>query len=166
MEYLIFQGHYQTQTGSQLQALTIGSLWAPVVTIYLLDLHVFFYTLISAVWGFLLGARDREIQSLEALHRLSEEFPSAFIKHLHVSNVYADRSSELSEKKINSACFSPFWNEIIQNLRDEDYITSFYEATQANANLLQVLFLLNMTLQQMTPKSPAHRDHHCPMIYL
>ncbi|CBI16464.3 unnamed protein product, partial [Vitis vinifera] len=39
-------------------ALAVASLWAPVVAIYLLDIYVF-YTIVSAVVGFLLGARDR-----------------------------------------------------------------------------------------------------------
>uniref|UniRef100_A0A0A0LXC9 Uncharacterized protein n=1 Tax=Cucumis sativus TaxID=3659 RepID=A0A0A0LXC9_CUCSA len=66
-------------------ALTILSLWAPVVAIYILDVHVF-YTVISAIWSFLIGARDRlgEIRSLEALHKLFEQFPEAFMNKLHV----------------------------------------------------------------------------------
>ncbi|KAF2612757.1 hypothetical protein F2Q70_00009707 [Brassica cretica] len=66
-------------------ALTVASLWAPVVAIYLLDIHIF-YTIASAFFGFLLGARDRlgEIRSLEAIHKQFEEFPGAFMKALHV----------------------------------------------------------------------------------
>uniref|UniRef100_A0A6N2M764 1,3-beta-glucan synthase component FKS1-like domain-containing protein n=1 Tax=Salix viminalis TaxID=40686 RepID=A0A6N2M764_SALVM len=66
-------------------ALTVATLWAPVVAIYLLDIHVF-YTIISAIWGFLLGARDRlgEIRSLEAVHKLFEDFPGAFMNNLHI----------------------------------------------------------------------------------
>lgn len=99
-----------------------------MLQIYLLDIHVF-YTVISAIWGFLLGARDRlgevsnyiwfcfyqsslrwilfvigfrffvfaiwlfnvtcsfyfQIRSLEALHKLFEQFPGAFIDTLHIS---------------------------------------------------------------------------------
>ncbi|CAB4281726.1 unnamed protein product [Prunus armeniaca] len=110
-------------------ALTVASLWAPVICIYLLDLHVF-YTLISGVWGFLLGARDRlgEIRSLEALRQLFEQFPRAFMGTLHVPlpNRTSDQaSSEVTEKnKVDAGRFSPFWNEIIRNLREEDYITN------------------------------------------
>ncbi|XP_008225069.1 PREDICTED: callose synthase 9 isoform X1 [Prunus mume] len=110
-------------------ALTVASLWAPVICIYLLDLHVF-YTLISGVWGFLLGARDRlgEIRSLEALHQLFEQFPRAFMGTLHVPlpNRTSDQaSSEVTEKnKVDAGRFSPFWNEIVRNLREEDYITN------------------------------------------
>ncbi|KAK2977667.1 hypothetical protein RJ640_015664 [Escallonia rubra] len=66
-------------------ALTVASLWAPVVCIYLLDIYLF-YTVISAAWGFLLGARDRlgEIRSLDAVHKLFERFPEAFMDKLHV----------------------------------------------------------------------------------
>lgn len=110
-------------------ALAVASLWAPVVAIYLLDIYIF-YTLISAVYGFLLGARDRlgEIRSLEALHGLFEQFPAAFMDALHVPLPSRSRRSSYSEKnvennKVDAARFAPFWNEIIKNLREEDYIT-------------------------------------------
>lgn len=111
-------------------ALTVVSVWAPVFFIYLLDIYVF-YTLVSAVWGFLLGARARlgEIRSLEALQKLFEQFPGAFMDNLHVA--LPNRSAQLSsvqvveKNKVDAARFSPFWNEIIRNLREEDYITNF-----------------------------------------
>ncbi|KAG8637297.1 hypothetical protein MANES_15G103700v8 [Manihot esculenta] len=106
-------------------ALTIASLWAPVICIYLLDIHIF-YTIISAIYGFLLGARDRlgEIRSLDAVHQLFEEFPGAFMSTLHVPPGNRTSGSSSNEKrKIDAARFSPFWNEIIKNLREEDYIT-------------------------------------------
>ncbi|KAK1589242.1 hypothetical protein Q3G72_031874 [Acer saccharum] len=110
-------------------ALAVASLWAPVIAIYLLDIHVF-YTIVSSICGFLLGARDRlgEIRSLEAVHRLFEEFPTAFMNTLHVP--LPDRATVpvsgqvVEKKKVDAARFSPFWNEIIKNLRDEDYINS------------------------------------------
>ncbi|XP_027367139.1 callose synthase 9 isoform X2 [Abrus precatorius] len=111
-------------------ALTVVSVWAPVVAIYLLDIYVF-YTLLSAVWGFLLGARDRlgEIRSLEALHKLFEQFPGAFMDTLHVPlpNRSSGQSSVqvIEKNKVDAARFAPFWNEIIRNLREEDYITNF-----------------------------------------
>ncbi|TXG73152.1 hypothetical protein EZV62_001731 [Acer yangbiense] len=112
-------------------ALAVASLWAPVIAIYLLDIHVF-YTIVSSICGFLLGARDRlgEIRSLEAVHRLFEEFPTAFMNTLHVP--LPDRAAipvsgqVVEKKKVDAARFSPFWNEIIKNLRDEDYINSLY----------------------------------------
>ncbi|XP_020203976.1 callose synthase 9 [Cajanus cajan] len=111
-------------------ALTVVSVWAPVVAIYLLDIYVF-YTVVSAVCGFLLGARDRlgEIRSLEALHKLFEQFPGAFMDTLHVP--LPNRSSHqfsvqvVEKNKVDAARFAPFWNEIIRNLREEDYITNF-----------------------------------------
>ncbi|XP_010535892.1 PREDICTED: callose synthase 9 isoform X2 [Tarenaya hassleriana] len=111
-------------------ALTVASLWAPVVAIYLLDIHIF-YTLVSAFLGFLLGARDRlgEIRSLDAIHKLFEEFPGAFIKTLHVplKNRNSDPSSRqvVEENKVDAAHFAPFWNQIIKSLREEDYIADF-----------------------------------------
>lgn len=110
-------------------ALTVLSLWAPVFAMYLLDVYVF-YVLASAVWGFLLGARDRlgEIRSLEALHKLFEQFPGAFMDTLHVPlpNRSSRRASGegVESNKVDAARFSPFWNEIIRNLREEDYITN------------------------------------------
>ncbi|KAH0727973.1 hypothetical protein KY284_003838 [Solanum tuberosum] len=110
-------------------ALTVASLWAPVFIIYLFDTHLF-YTVISAVWGFLLGARDRlgEIRSLDAMHKRFERFPEAFMNSLHVP--LRTRASLLSSglvlerNKADAARFAPFWNEIVKNLREEDYITN------------------------------------------
>ncbi|KAF3549209.1 hypothetical protein DY000_02003764 [Brassica cretica] len=109
-------------------ALTVASLWAPVVAIYLLDIHIF-YTIASAFFGFLLGARDRlgEIRSLEAIHKQFEEFPGAFMKALHVpvTNRTFDASHQKAVDKniVDAAHFAPFWNQIIKCLREEDYIT-------------------------------------------
>ncbi|XP_077221579.1 glucan synthase-like 10 [Tasmannia lanceolata] len=136
-------------------ALTIATLWAPVICIYLLDIQIF-YTVISAIVGFLLGARDRlgEIRSVEAVHKLFEKFPGAFMDTLHVRYPRRDalRSSELEfeKNKADAARFSPFWNEIIKNLREEDYITNlemellFMPKNTGNLPLVQwPLFLLS-----------------------
>ncbi|PKA45890.1 Callose synthase 9 [Apostasia shenzhenica] len=110
-------------------ALTILSLWAPVFCIYLLDIQLF-YTVFSAVYGFLLGARDRlgEIRSVEAVHKLFEEFPTAFMEKLHLGPQKRKEmisSRQLGElRKFDAARFAPFWNEIVKNLREEDYITN------------------------------------------
>ncbi|XVF04585.1 hypothetical protein REPUB_Repub05bG0096700 [Reevesia pubescens] len=108
-------------------ALTVASLWAPVIAMYLLDIYLF-YTVLSAVWGFLLGARDRlgEIRSLDAVQKLFEEFPAAFMKTLHPVRTSASSSSQVAEKnKFDASRFSPYWNEIVKNLREEDYLTNF-----------------------------------------
>ncbi|KAF8780207.1 hypothetical protein HU200_001875 [Digitaria exilis] len=110
-------------------AITILSLWAPVVSIYLLDIHVF-YTVMSAIYGFLLGARDRlgEIRSVEAVHRFFEKFPRAFMDKLHVAIpkrqqlLSSGQDAELD--KFDAPRFAPFWNEIVRNLREEDYISN------------------------------------------
>ncbi|KAK9124976.1 hypothetical protein Scep_013822 [Stephania cephalantha] len=106
-------------------ALSIVSLWAPVVCIYLLDIYVF-YTIISAVVGFLLGAKDRlgEIRSLETVQKLFEKFPGAFMGTLHRRNDHHYSNQGLEKNKVDAAQFSPFWNEIIRNLRQEDYINN------------------------------------------
>ncbi|KAI5600221.1 hypothetical protein BDE02_01G011500 [Populus trichocarpa] len=110
--------------------LTVVTLWAPVIAIYLLDIHVF-YTIISAIWGFLLGAKDRlgEIRSLEAVHKLFEDFPGAFMNNLHIplpnrSSHSSSSQDTLEKRKIDAVIFGPFWNEIIRNLREEDYVTN------------------------------------------
>uniref|UniRef100_A0A0E0K806 1,3-beta-glucan synthase n=1 Tax=Oryza punctata TaxID=4537 RepID=A0A0E0K806_ORYPU len=108
-------------------AVTILSLWAPVI--YLLDIHVF-YTVMSAICGFLLGARDRlgEIRSVEAVHRFFEKFPEAFMDKLHVAVPKRKQllsSSQHSElNKFDASKFAPFWNEIVRNMREEDYINN------------------------------------------
>ncbi|KAG5628526.1 hypothetical protein H5410_000243 [Solanum commersonii] len=96
-------------------ALTVASLWAPVFIIYLFDTHLF-YTVISA------------IRSLDAMHKRFERFPEAFMNSLHVP--LQTRASLLSSglvlerNKADAARFAPFWNEIVKNLREEDYITN------------------------------------------
>ncbi|XP_007014805.2 PREDICTED: callose synthase 9 [Theobroma cacao] len=107
-------------------ALTVATLWAPVIAMYLLDIYLF-YTVLSAVWGFLLGARDRlgEIRSLGAVQKLFEEFPAAFMKTLHPVRTSTSSANQVVEKnKFDAARFSPVWNEIIKNLREEDYLTN------------------------------------------
>ncbi|KAF1878778.1 hypothetical protein Lal_00047450 [Lupinus albus] len=82
-------------------ALTVASLWGPVFA----------------------------IRSLKALRRLFEQFPTAFMDTLHIP--LPSRSSQPSaiqavdKNKFDAAQFSPVWNEIIRNLREEDYITNF-----------------------------------------
>lgn len=134
-------------------ALTIASLWAPVFIMYLLDISVF-YTVFYSIWGFLLGAKDRlgEIRSLEAVHELFEQFPAAFMKKLCT---LAGRSSDhmpfeaIEKSKVDAARFAPFWNEIIKNLREEDYVNNLemelllMPKNSANLPLVQwPLFLL------------------------
>ncbi|KAJ0974544.1 hypothetical protein J5N97_016509, partial [Dioscorea zingiberensis] len=110
-------------------ALTILSLWAPVFSIYLLDIHVF-YTVLSAIYGFLLGGRDRlgEIRSVEAIHQRFEKFPEAFMTNMHPvlrkRQALCSNDQVLELNKFDAARFAPFWNEIIMCLREEDYITN------------------------------------------
>ncbi|KAH9316295.1 hypothetical protein KI387_024922, partial [Taxus chinensis] len=112
-------------------ALTIICLWAPIVAIYVLDLHVW-YTVLSAIVGGLIGAKDRlgEIRSVETVHKRFENFPEGFVKSLQATRsrrrgsdvVYGQASAETM--KSYAAKFSPFWNEIIKSLREEDFITN------------------------------------------
>ncbi|KAL3342752.1 hypothetical protein AABB24_026672 [Solanum stoloniferum] len=111
--------------------LTIVSLWAPVVAIYLMDIHIW-YTLLSAIVGGVMGARARlgEIRSIEMVHKRFESFPEAFVKNLvspQTKRMPIDRQlSETSQdnNKAYAALFSPFWNEIIKSLREEDYVSN------------------------------------------
>ncbi|KAL6997050.1 Callose synthase 10, variant 2 [Sarracenia purpurea var. burkii] len=111
--------------------LTVASLWAPVVSIYLMDIHIW-YTLLSAIVGGVMGARARlgEIRSLEMVHKRFESFPEAFSKNLVSSQTKRlpinTQSSQVSQdsNKTYAAIFSPFWNEIIKSLREEDFISN------------------------------------------
>ncbi|XP_066375465.1 callose synthase 10 [Miscanthus floridulus] len=108
-------------------ALTIVSLWAPVLAIYLMDIHIW-YTLLSALVGGVMGARDRlgEIRSIEMLHKRFESFPEAFAKNLSPPRISSRPIAQDSEitTKMYASIFSPFWNEIIKSLREEDYISN------------------------------------------
>uniref|UniRef100_A0A1J3EUH6 1,3-beta-glucan synthase n=1 Tax=Noccaea caerulescens TaxID=107243 RepID=A0A1J3EUH6_NOCCA len=112
-------------------ALTIVSLWAPVVAIYLMDIHIW-YTLLSAIVGGVMGAKARlgEIRSIEMVHKRFESFPEAFAQNLVspvVKRVPFDQHASQDGQDMNkayAAMFSPFWNEIIKSLREEDYISN------------------------------------------
>ncbi|KAH6781938.1 glucan synthase-like 8 [Perilla frutescens var. hirtella] len=99
--------------------------------IYLMDIHIW-YTLLSAIYGAVMGARARlgEIRSIEMVHKRFESFPGAFVKNLvspHIKRLPFDGESSQSShdnNKTYAAIFSPFWNEIIKSLREEDYISN------------------------------------------
>ncbi|KAL5750690.1 hypothetical protein ACOSP7_025293 [Xanthoceras sorbifolium] len=111
--------------------LTVASLWAPVVAIYLMDLHIW-YTLLSAIIGGVMGARGRlgEIRTIEMVHKRFESFPEAFVKNLvspQAKRVPFDGEASQVSHEMNKAyasIFSPFWNEIIKSLREEDFISN------------------------------------------
>uniref|UniRef100_A0A0D3FD31 1,3-beta-glucan synthase n=1 Tax=Oryza barthii TaxID=65489 RepID=A0A0D3FD31_9ORYZ len=79
-------------------ALTILSLWAPV------------------------------IRSVEAVHRFFEKFPEAFMDKLHVAvpkrKQLLSSSQHPELNKFDASKFAPFWNEIVRNMREEDYINN------------------------------------------
>ncbi|CAN6202896.1 unnamed protein product [Urochloa humidicola] len=107
-------------------ALTLLSLWAPVLAMYLMDIHIC-YTLLSTLVGGVMGARDRlgEIRSIEMLHKRFESFPKAFAKSLSPERMSISPVAQDSEiTKMYASIFSPFWNEIIKSLREEDYISN------------------------------------------
>ncbi|XP_075514445.1 callose synthase 10-like isoform X2 [Primulina tabacum] len=111
--------------------LTIASLWAPVVAIYLMDIHIW-YTLLSAIYGAVMGARARlgEIRSVEMVHKRFESFPEAFVRNMVSPKIkripFEGQASQVSHdnNKTYAAIFSPFWNEIIKSLREEDYLSN------------------------------------------
>ncbi|KAL9235580.1 hypothetical protein vseg_010326 [Gypsophila vaccaria] len=110
-------------------ALTIASLWAPVVAIYLMDIHIW-YTLLSALLGGVMGARSRlgEIRSINMVNERFESFPEAFVKNLtspRMKRMPLDPENPQMAQQTNktyASMFAPFWNEIINSLREEDYI--------------------------------------------
>ncbi|GAB2240870.1 hypothetical protein Droror1_Dr00021388 [Drosera rotundifolia] len=106
--------------------LTIASLWGPVLAIYLMDIFIW-YTIMSALVGGVIGARDRlgEIRSIEMVHKRFESFPEAFAKNLaspRMKRIPFDGQNPQESNKVYAAIFAPFWNEIIKSLREEDYI--------------------------------------------
>ncbi|KAI3499518.1 hypothetical protein L1887_35319 [Cichorium endivia] len=110
--------------------LTLVSIWAPVVAIYLMDIHIW-YTVLSAIVGGVMGARGRlgEIRSIEMVHKRFESFPEAFVKQLvspqaKRAPMRGQSDPEENNDKTYAAQFSPFWNEIIKSLREEDYISN------------------------------------------
>jgi callose synthase len=112
-------------------ALTIVSLWAPVLAIYLMDIHIW-YTLLSAIIGGVMGAKARlgEIRTIEMVHKRFESFPEAFAQNLVspvVKRVPLGQHASQDGQDMNkayAAMFSPFWNEIIKSLREEDYLSN------------------------------------------
>jgi callose synthase len=87
-------------------ALTILSLWAPVLAIYLMDIHIW-YTLLSALVGGVMGARDRlgEIRSIEMLHKRFESFPEAFAKNLSPQRISSRPVAQVNEHLFTTCCF-------------------------------------------------------------
>ncbi|TKY73602.1 Callose synthase 10 [Spatholobus suberectus] len=111
--------------------LTVVSLWAPVVAIYVMDILIW-YTIMSAIVGGVIGARARlgEIRSIEMVHKRFESFPGAFVKNLVSPQIkrisFSGQSTQDSQdmNKAYAAMFAPFWNEIIKSLREEDFISN------------------------------------------
>ncbi|KAJ6970667.1 callose synthase 10 isoform X1 [Populus alba x Populus x berolinensis] len=122
-------GHFHLYHNNNV--LTIASLWAPVVAIYIMDIHIW-YTILSAVVGGVMGARARlgEIRSIEMVHKRFESFPAAFVKNLvspQAQRMLPNRHASQEAQDMNkayAALFAPFWNEIIKSLREEDYISN------------------------------------------
>ncbi|KAJ3690938.1 hypothetical protein LUZ61_020102 [Rhynchospora tenuis] len=118
-------------SGGNHNALTVASLWAPVFAIYIMDLHIW-YTLCSALIGGVMGAVARigEIRSIDMLHRRFQSFPEAFSNNLvsqTTKRIFASRQvsqDPVDMEKQHATTFSPFWNEIIKSLREEDYISN------------------------------------------
>ncbi|KAL8517452.1 hypothetical protein ACS0TY_015625 [Phlomoides rotata] len=96
-----------------------------------MDIHIW-YTILSAIYGAVMGARAHlgEIRSIEMVHKRFKSFPEAFVRNLVSPNVkrmpFDGQTSETSHNnnKTYAAIFSPFWNEIIKSLREEDYISN------------------------------------------
>ncbi|XP_031475564.1 uncharacterized protein LOC116247532 [Nymphaea colorata] len=72
------------------------------------NLYLIFYTLFSAIVGFLLGASDG----------LGEDY--------------------IQRDKAYAAKFAPFWNEIVKTLREEDYITNLYLLQRSALELFMI----------------------------
>ncbi|XP_076929043.1 callose synthase 10-like [Bidens hawaiensis] len=131
--------------------LLLVSVWAPIVAIYIMDIQIW-YSLLSAIIGGVTGARGRlgEIRSIEMVHKRFKSYPEAFVKKL-VSTEGKSASSRISmnaqslqnpeenKDKMYAAQFSPFWNEIIKSLREEDLISN----RQATHSFLFFAYMYN-----------------------
>ncbi|KAG0567651.1 hypothetical protein KC19_7G151300 [Ceratodon purpureus] len=116
-------------------ALTVLSLWAPVVMIYFLDTQIW-YTVVSALLGGIEGARDKlgEIRTLEMLRKRFPNYPRVFVKHMQapVNRFSSDPPLQPGESIQNKAWadkreairFRPVWNKVIESLREEDLINN------------------------------------------
>nr|XP_024357146.1 callose synthase 9-like isoform X3 [Physcomitrium patens] len=115
-------------------ALTLVSLWAPIVMVYFLDTQVW-YTIIAALVGGLVGARMHlgEIRSLDMLRSRFSSLPGAFVKNLVPSrggcHSQMDVNVPLSavkpgNPKVDAIRFAPLWNEVVLSLREEDLINN------------------------------------------
>ncbi|KAJ3672614.1 hypothetical protein LUZ60_007335 [Juncus effusus] len=128
---LPYSWHDLVSGGNKHNALTVASLWAPIFAIYVMDLQIW-YTLLSALVGGIMGARARlgEIRSIDMLHKRFESFPEAFSNNLVsqvTKSIFASRhvaQEHLDLSKQHASTFSPFWNEIVKSLREEDYISN------------------------------------------
>ncbi|KAL9265167.1 Callose synthase 9-like protein [Drosera capensis] len=76
-----------------------------------------------------------QIRSLDGLQQLFGQFPMAFMEKLHIqlpSRVPDHPFNQVAEtRKDDVARFSPFWNEIVSSLREEDYITNLDIAAES-----------------------------------
>ncbi|KAJ8436464.1 hypothetical protein Cgig2_000449 [Carnegiea gigantea] len=94
--------------------LSVVSIWAPI---YLLDIYVF-YTILSAVCGFMLGARDGlgEIRSLDALQELFEKFPPAFMVKLHALPYKRVPENATSQGNAVASYAQEFWKPALGSM--------------------------------------------------
>ncbi|CAI9290154.1 unnamed protein product [Lactuca saligna] len=92
--------------------------------------------------------RGERLRQICSVHKNFERFPAEFMDNLHIP--LSSRSSLkvtgqiLVKYKFDAARFSPFWNEIVKNLREEDYITNLeMELLQMpkNTGTVPMLFL-------------------------
>ncbi|TQD84960.1 hypothetical protein C1H46_029476 [Malus baccata] len=115
-------------------ALTVACLWAPVVGIYLMDFYIW-YTLLSAIIGGVIGARARlgednirhSIISSGLMFSVFLTLVSSWNSSQFLTGLpFNTQSSQDSQdpNKMYAATFSPFWNEIIKSLREEDFISN------------------------------------------
>ncbi|KAK6920584.1 Glycosyl transferase, family 48 [Dillenia turbinata] len=147
----IERGREETFAGTGKEE-TVMLVFDGFIQIYLMDIHIW-YTLLSAIIGGIMGAKTRlgEIRSIEMIHKRFETFPEAFVKKLVSPQTkrsffffsflsHADNNSYANGCKIHidgqasrvpqdvsksyAAIFSPFWNDIIKSLREEDFISN------------------------------------------
>ncbi|XXG90537.1 hypothetical protein AAC387_Pa12g2278 [Persea americana] len=116
----------------------VVSIWAPIVLVYFMDTQIW-YAIFSTIIGGIIGAFSHlgEIRTLGMLRSRFDSVPIAFCEHLVPSKDRAnegkskmkrkhkaDAAEEQADERAKIAKFSHVWNEFIDSLRMEDFISN------------------------------------------
>ncbi|KAI4306004.1 hypothetical protein L6164_029323 [Bauhinia variegata] len=106
----------------------IIAIWAPIILVYFMDTQIW-YAIYSTLFGGIVGAFSHlgEIRTLGMLRSRFEAVPSAFSRCFMAGNTKTTKNEELDEsyERRNIAYFSQVWNEFINSMREEDFISNW-----------------------------------------